>query len=218
MIMSDQDTDGSHIKGLVINFVHHFWPGLFKMDGFVKQFITPLLKVSRKNQVIAFYTMIDFKRWSEGMGNLKGWTIKYYKGLGTSSDKQAKEYFGNLQKHKMDFQYVDIQDDQAIQLVFSKKKVEDRKQWLSGYDPRLSMAYDRPKIRYKQFVDREFIHFSNEDNHRSIGSLIDGFKPGQRKILFGCFKNNLVKQLKVAQLGGYIAEHSAYHHGEMSLV
>ncbi len=87
MIMSDQDTDGSHIKGLVINFVHHFWPDLFKMDGFVKQFITPLLKVSRKNQVIAFYTMGDFKRWSESMENLKGWTIKYYKGLGTSTDK-----------------------------------------------------------------------------------------------------------------------------------
>lgn len=47
MIMSDQDTDGSHIKGLVINFIHHFWPSLFKIDGFVKQFITPLLKVTK---------------------------------------------------------------------------------------------------------------------------------------------------------------------------
>lgn len=64
MIMSDQDTDGSHIKGLVINFIHHFWPDLFKTEGFVKQFITPLLKVTKKNQVISFYTMSDFKRWS----------------------------------------------------------------------------------------------------------------------------------------------------------
>jgi DNA topoisomerase-2 len=67
-------------------------------------------------------------------------------------------------------------------------------------------------------VDREFIHFSNEDNNRSIGSLIDGFKPGQRKILYGCFKRNLIKEIKVAQLAGYIAENSAYHHGEQSLV
>jgi len=44
MIMSDQDTDGSHIKGLVVNFIHFFWPSLFKMRGFMKQFITPLLK------------------------------------------------------------------------------------------------------------------------------------------------------------------------------
>ncbi len=61
------------------------------------------------------------------------------------------------------------------------------------------------------------IHFSNEDNHRSIGSIIDGFKPGQRKIIFACFKRNLKEEIKVAQLSGYVAEHSAYHHGEMSL-
>lgn len=47
MIMSDQDTDGSHIKGLVINMIHFFWPSLFRMPGFVKQFITPLLKVTK---------------------------------------------------------------------------------------------------------------------------------------------------------------------------
>ena len=64
MIMSDQDTDGSHIKGLVVNFIHHFWPSLFKMSGFVKQFITPLLKVFKGNNAIAFYTMNDFKNWA----------------------------------------------------------------------------------------------------------------------------------------------------------
>lgn len=47
MIMSDQDTDGSHIKGLVINFIHSFWPSLFQMEGFLKQFITPLLKATK---------------------------------------------------------------------------------------------------------------------------------------------------------------------------
>ena len=35
--------------------------------------------------------------------------------------------------------------------------------------------------------------------------------------MFGCFKRNLIKDVKVAQLGGYIGEHAAYHHGEMSL-
>lgn len=64
MIMSDQDTDGSHIKGLVINFVHSFWPSLFKMRGFVKQFITPIIKVFKGVQIIAFYTMNDYKVWA----------------------------------------------------------------------------------------------------------------------------------------------------------
>lgn len=31
MIMTDQDQDGSHIKGLLINFIHHFWPSLLKV-------------------------------------------------------------------------------------------------------------------------------------------------------------------------------------------
>ena len=64
MIMSDQDTDGSHIKGLVVNFIHFFWPSLFKMEGFMKQFITPLLKATKGREIHSFYTMSDFKRWA----------------------------------------------------------------------------------------------------------------------------------------------------------
>ena len=90
MIMSDQDTDGSHIKGLVVNFIHFFWPSLFQMKGFLKQFITPLLKVSKGREVTSFYTMRDYKRWAEAIPDIKSWKIKYYKGLGTSTDKQAQ--------------------------------------------------------------------------------------------------------------------------------
>lgn len=93
MIMSDQDTDGSHIKGLVINFIHHLWPTLFEITGFIKQFITPLLKVSRGSQKISFYTMNDFDTWRQAIPDINKWTIKYYKGLGTSDDKEAREYF-----------------------------------------------------------------------------------------------------------------------------
>ncbi|CAL5405863.1 unnamed protein product [Camellia sinensis] len=51
----------------------------------------------------------------------------------------------------------------------------------------------------------------------SIPSMVDGLKPGQRKILFCSFKRNFVKEPKVAQFSGYVYEHSAYHHGEQSL-
>lgn len=87
MIMSDQDSDGSHIKGLIINFIHHFWPSLFKITGFLKQFITPILKVTKGTQVISFYTIKDYRVWCEATPDIKRWKIKYYKGLGTSTDK-----------------------------------------------------------------------------------------------------------------------------------
>lgn len=47
--------------------------------------------------------------------------------------------------------------------------------------------------------------------------MIDGFKPGQRKVIFTCIKRNDKREVKVAQLAGSVAEHSAYHHGEASL-
>ena len=73
-------------------------------------------------------------------------------------------------------------------------------------------------ISYRDFADREMIHFSKYDCDRSIPNLMDGNKISTRKILYACFKRNLIKEIKVAQLAGYTSEHSGYHHGEMSLV
>lgn len=220
MIMTDQDHDGSHIKGLIINFIHKFWPSLFKLNGFLQQFITPIIKMTKGNRTESFYTMTHYKDFinKELNGETKGWKIKYYKGLGTSTDKEAKEYFSNLEKNKIEFEYEDINDENAIDLAFSKEKVNDRKDWLSKFDPINDVIeFDDDKIRYKDFVNKELIHFSNSDNYRSIPSLCDGLKPSERKVLFSCFKRNLKDEIKVAQLSGYISEHSAYHHGEVSL-
>ncbi len=71
-------------------------------------------------------------------------------------------------------------------------------------------------ITYSDFINKELILFSNADNERSIPSMVDGLKPGQRKVLYTCFKRNDKKDIKVAQLAGSVAEHSAYHHGEVS--
>lgn len=73
-------------------------------------------------------------------------------------------------------------------------------------------------IKYRDFIHKELILFSMADVQRSIPSMVDGLKPGQRKILYCSFKrNNFTKELKVAQFSGYVSEHSAYHHGEQSL-
>lgn len=220
MIMADQDFDGSHIKGLIINFIHNFWPSLIKRNDFLKEFITPIVKVSKNDnsKSVCFYTLKEYRDWYESNRNSSGWKIKYYKGLGTSTANEAKDYFKNIVKNRIVFKYRDIQDDESIELAFSKAKAEARKEWLSNLNiENTFIDHTKGEIRYKEFIDKELILFSNADNFRSIPSIMDGLKPSERKILFACFKRNLKNELKVAQLAGYVAEHSLYHHGEQSL-
>ncbi|XP_038982287.1 DNA topoisomerase 2 [Phoenix dactylifera] len=220
MIMTDQDHDGSHIKGLLINFIHSFWPSLLKIPSFMVEFITPIVKAthSKNKTVLPFYSMPEYEAWKERLGgNASGWSIKYYKGLGTSTSKEGKEYFHDIDKHKKDFIWVDDQDGDAIELAFSKKKIEARKNWLRHFETGTYLDQRQKHIKYSDFVNKELILFSMADLQRSIPSTVDGLKPGQRKILFCSFKRNFVKEAKVAQFSGYVSEHSAYHHGEQSL-
>ena len=48
-------------------------------------------------------------------------------GLGTSTSKEAKEYFSDMLRHRIKFRHKDEQDDHAINLAFSKKAIEQRK-------------------------------------------------------------------------------------------
>ena len=80
MIMADQDQDGSHIKGLVINFIHYKWPNLLKHD-YIEVFITPILKVTKSSETISFYSMPEFEQWQSSTPNWQKWKCKYYKGL-----------------------------------------------------------------------------------------------------------------------------------------
>jgi len=197
MIMTDQDHDGSHIKGLLINFIHYYWPELItKQINFLKEFITPIIKVVRNGggEKIAFFTIPEYEKWAQDRmreNSLRHYKIKYYKGLGTSTSLEAKEYFKAIDKHRIRFYYRNEEDDEAIDLAFNKKKADLRKDWLSNYDPKIFVDHNQKDLRLNDFIYKELIHFSNADNLRSIPSLIDGFKPGQRKILYACFKRNL---------------------------
>jgi DNA topoisomerase II len=228
MIMSDQDHDGSHIKGLLINFIHCFWPNLLRVPGFLQQFITPIVKARPKGRggagkAISFFSMPDYFEWKQAIGdNISNYQLRYYKGLGTSGAEEGREYFENIDRHRLDFYESDEREEDRIVMAFGKDRIEDRKEWITNFKTNVNvnetMDYNVRRVSYKDFVDKELILFSIADCERSIPSAIDGFKPGQRKILFSCFKRNLVNSIKVVQLSGYVSEHSAYHHGEQSLV
>jgi DNA topoisomerase-2 len=88
LIMADQDHDGSHIKGLIINLFAHFWPQLLKSEQaeFIGQFATPIIKAKHKRAgTLSFASVQEYLHWRGGLeeGQLRSWSIKYYKGLGT---------------------------------------------------------------------------------------------------------------------------------------
>jgi len=213
MIMTDQDHDGSHIKGLVLNMFHSMWPSLLQVN-YVTSMITPIVKVSKGKSVKSFFNLSDYQDWIEKTSDYKKWHTKYYKGLGTSNSNEAKEYF----KHMKMNQYLYTDDTSgSMNLAFNKKLADNRKEWLYQYNEKQILDSAETEIPVERFIHKELIHFSNSDTKRSIGSLYDGLKPSQRKILYSCFKRKLYSEVRVAQLSGYVSEHAAYHHGEASL-
>ena len=217
MLMTDADADGSHIKGLIMNFLSK-WPSLMKLDGFITSLLTPIVKARKgtgKKEIIeSFYSLTSFNDWLAANRDGKGWDIKYYKGLGTSTPKEGKEYFRDF---KMVIYHYDESSETTLDLAFNKERSDDRKVWLAGYDNNFILDIGQSRVSFTDFVNKDLIHFSNYDNIRSIPSMCDGLKPSQRKILYCCFKRNLTKEIKVAQLSGYVSENGAYHHGEASL-
>jgi len=217
MIMADQDYDGSHIKGLLINFFHFWWPDLLKNGGFVKEFVTPIVKASKAGAVHTFFTQTEYEAWCNENDQGRGWQIKYYKGLGTSTASEAKEYFSAMDDHRLEFEWKSNKDGELIDMAFSKSRADDRKAWMNAYEDGTCVDHSQHTLSYEDFVKLELVQFSKYSVMRSVPSIMDGFKPTQRKVLYCCFKRNMRSDVKVAQLVGYVGEHSAYHHGEMSL-
>ncbi|KAH1289804.1 DNA topoisomerase 2 [Aspergillus fumigatus] len=222
MIMTDQDHDGSHIKGLLINFLQAQFPSLLKIPEFLIEFITPIAKVWKgdpKNPTKqhSFFTMPEYEAWKEEHKHERGWEHKYYKGLGTSTTEDAQVYFRDLDRHLKEFHTLQDHETELIELAFSKKKADERKEWLRQFKPGTFLDHSVDKITYTDFINKELILFSMADNQRSIPSVVDGLKPGQRKVLYTCFRRNLRKDMKVVELAGHVSGMTAYQHGDASL-
>jgi len=290
IILTDQDPDGSHIKGLIINMLEYFWPELLQIEGFIKAYNTPIVKAWKKSdkkrkEIKKFYSFSEFESWKKKQGDkISLWDHKYYKGLGTSTDKEAKESFKDFEDNLVTFEWEpsdnndnpdneeveklknelkkktdkskkeekkevknneneedekletkdtesDAPDDEessyeymksrshmTITKAFDKNQASARKEWLRRFKQEDILEYGpKMKVKYSDFIDKDLIHFSNLDNIRSIPAL-DGFKPSQRMIMYCCFKRGRrAKEIKVAQLSGYVSENTDYHHGEASL-
>lgn len=226
-IFTDADHDGYHIAGLIINFIEHFWPSILEnMPGFLQLFVSPIIKIypsgstgiRQAEQTKYFTTLPSFKKWTK-TNNVSKYEVMYLKGLASSESYDAEIYFSNISKYVKPLVYTGRDTNEILDIVFNKKRSDERKRWLEGYDPNATIDFDKvDSITIPDFINNLFIHFSMYDNIRSMPDAIDGFKPSQRKALYGMLKKKYTSPTKLSLAASFVSAESAYHHGEVSLI
>jgi DNA topoisomerase II len=220
-IFTDQDSDGAHIAGLLLNVVHYFFPELLRRHpDFLCRIVTPLVRATPRRAAEparGFYSLQEFNAWARG-ADLAQYQIKYYKGLGTSTVKDAKELFRDLRRSTLSFRWDPLADAKMV-AFFCDKQADERKRILTeDYSPELSIDFGQPELRVSDFLQRDLIHYSMYSNFRGIASAVDGLTPSRRKVMHYFFSNKANPEIKVAQAAAGTAMKTMYLHGEASLV
>jgi DNA topoisomerase-2 len=216
MVMTDQDVDGSHIMGLLFNFVDVCAPSLLRRKkNYLSRFATSLIRVTVNKKEVGFYSQVEYDRWVDerkAIGQAIG-TPKYFKGLGTSSAEQAKEYFRSLAQNTITMVYDGDESSESLDLTFNKKRADDRKLFLTNdCDPLTFVDYSQTETTVQDFVHNELLpQYAMASLKRSIPSL-DGFKEALRKVFFGARELKLTTDISVANAAGKISSYTNYHH------
>ena len=220
VLFTDQDVDGSHISGLCIQLIMTLVPSLLEVfPDYIKRFATPILKItSGKHSGRVFYTDAEYRDYTNKHPEAKNASVKYYKGLGTSTDKDAKQYFTEWDKNVITINNNGQPSKDAVKLAFDAKMSAERREYLANqYNPDASIDYSASSTTIERFIYDDLMHFSNSDNLRSIPKMLDGQKAGQRKVVFYALNHVGKTEAKVAQMAGTAAQVTQYHHGEVSL-
>lgn len=127
-ILSDQDADGHHIRGLLINMINEFWPEVIEL-GILHIMNTPLVIAELKNKKFEFFHKNEYTTWAE---TNPGHKHKYFKGLGGFMTKDFKEFLQNPDRYMVRLTIEDATDIERLNMAFDKTKADQRKLWLAG--------------------------------------------------------------------------------------
>lgn len=216
IVVSDQDADGTHIRGLILCFFYSRFPTLLQI-GFIKYMPTPLIRCVKGKQKMNFYSEDEYETWLHNTPGAKSWKSKYFKGLGTSTNEEILED----SKHIKIIQCVmDEKCSDNMKLAFDKNLADKRKKWLSEY-VKADEMYNMSVEDISDYINKKLIKFSLIDRERSLPRFIDQLKNSLRKILWGCwsewkFKTNK-EDMKVSDFGSVVSKDTKYHYGPTSL-
>ena len=224
MLCTDQDVDGAHITGLVINACDVIMPELMRANpDFIQRLATPLVKAWPKRgsgaQPKEFLSEPEFDSWFEELpqNERTSYEIKYFKGLGTSTARDAKHVFANIDRYLIAIDCT--ADSEVLGDFFDSERAAKRREYLA-LPPAGGINYNAESLALEDYLMGEVLPFSRYDNERSIAHVVDGLKPAQRKILWVLrtkYSDVRTPTLKVAQLSGTVAQRTQYKHGEESL-
>lgn len=209
LVATDADDDGMHILGLVLTMFQTLYPNLVQL-GYVQRFVTPMITAKKGKVWREFFSQDAYDTWAAKAS--RGHVIKFYKGLGTSSNADAKRYFASPGK------YMRTLDDPAqglptLDMFFGKDRMAERKQYVRQPSlPHVAGTLDG-------FVKGPLHAYARSSLARAIPS-IDGFKESTRKIMYTCLQKNLygeARDMKVSELAGLVSKFTQYHHGQTSL-
>ena len=220
-VMSDQDLDGTHICGLLLNALVHLCPSVVANNSsFLSRIVTPLIRARKGRDERCFYSAQEYNQWNETLNNAqkKEWSLKYYKGLGTSTNKEAKELFSHLSEHLITFTYTE-RSDSVLANFYDDSQIAKRKEMLTG--PSFAdrkVDYRLSNVTIEEFMDNEHIHFSFYSVFRALPCALDGLTPSRRKVMYYFLTSRTAAEIKVAQAASAVAGKTVYLHGENSLV
>lgn len=220
----DSDVFGiGAIQSLIMNFIHYWWPELLQKKFFY-YFRTPIIKLTLKNGVKYCYSLPEYSKFLATNPSVKN--TKYIKGLGTIEKSLGQEMAKNIPDYLIPFQPLQESENDLIDQTFNKDRADDRKEWINTtktleYDAEIEQSNRLANgLNITEYINKDVAEFSRYNLEISIPSIMDGFKPSQRKILFTAFKKNVTNPegIKVAQLGPMVAQLTAYKHGENNLM
>lgn len=214
VIAVDADTDGiGNICSLILNFFNLFFPELIKR-GYMHILCTPLVRAYPKRKglfIEEFYSINEFNEFSEE-NDISLYNIKYIKGLATHSNAEIKHMFQDVESKIKMFKY-DDQTDELFETYYGNDSSR-RKEILSR-----QLKEPEEDGTCSTHLNTKTREYQLENIQRKMPHVIDGLNPARRKVLCGAILKNkqTTNEIKVFQLGGFIAEKMYYHHGSDSL-
>jgi DNA topoisomerase-2 len=225
IICTDQDLDGTgKICSLVLVWIYTFWPELIKQKR-IGKLMTPVIRVHIAKSKLEFYYENEFSEWLKQTNINDKYKVKFYKGLATHDANEAEDMFTlhNFNKNIYIYTLDDISHT-LFNIYFGPDPSLRRTalitpvQYLTIEETlTLKQLQQIPVGKVQLNIDTKL--YKNEAINRQLPHAIDGLNPARRKILTASIMRfgQDTKEVKVFQLGGYVADKMLYHHGDASL-